>query len=99
MVLAVFTIYISNPGDGSGTFYPLEEPLRSTGEGSDLDVTVDFMLSKQSSRIILERTVILEIDDEMAYWLRWSLDHIGSDEPSLSQAIRLFEEGSVTDDL
>ncbi|MGB0265067.1 MAG: hypothetical protein ACPGAN_02165 [Candidatus Poseidoniaceae archaeon] len=95
---AVFTIYISNPGDGSGTFYPMEEPLRSTGEGSDLDVTVDFSLSKQSSRIILERTVILEIDDEMAYWLRWSLDHIGSDEPSLSQAIRLFEEGSVTDD-
>ena len=95
---AVFTIYISNPGDGGGTFYPLEEPIRSTGEGSDLDVTVDFKLSKQSSRIILERTVTLEIDDEMAYWLRWSLDHIGSDEPSLSQAIRLFEEGSVTDE-
>lgn len=95
---ATFSIYISNPGDGSGTFYPLEEPLRSTGEGSQLNVMVEFDLSKETSKLFMERTVTLEFEDEMAYWMRWTLDHMGSDDPTLSPSVRIFDAGSVTDE-
>ena len=40
----------------------------------------------------------MEFEDEMAYWMRWTLDHMGSDDPTLSPSVRIFDAGSVTDE-
>ena len=38
------------------------------------------------------------IDGEIAYWMRWGMDNIGNDDPSLVNPLRIFKANMVTDD-
>lgn len=91
-----FIINTYDDGEGSGGgFYPTEEPLRTDGAGSPLVVKMDLSLNSTDGFLTLERTITLAIDQEMAYWMRWGMDNIGSEEPGLSQPLRIFKEGLV----
>ena len=74
---AQFTIETSDTGGGTGTFYPDNEPLRTGGSGSPLTITQIVDLSSDDGDLKLSMTTTLEIDGEMAYWMRWGMDHIG----------------------
>ena len=94
-----FTIETADNGDGGGSgFYPTEEPLRSDGAGSKLIASMDMNLDTTDGFLTLERKIRLNIDGEMAYWMRWGMDNIGSDDASLSQPLRIFKSGTVSDD-
>ncbi len=61
--------------EGNNYFYPLTEPIR-TG-GTDLDVSVEVDMSSD-----LEKTITLNIRENVAFWIRWGLDNMGN--PSLN---------------
>jgi hypothetical protein len=94
----VFEIETFDSGGGTGTYYPPDEPLRTDGTGSGLDLEMDITLSNDGSGLLLERVTSLTVDDELAFWMRWGMDHIGDDNPALSSMLRAFSAGPVTDD-
>lgn len=94
-----FTITTYDDGnDGGGVFYPTEEPLRTDGTGSPLVVTMEMELDKTDGYLTLEREIQLDIDEYLAYWMRWGLDNIGSDDSGLSKPLKIFKAGLVSDD-
>ena len=95
----IFSIETVDTGDKSGGgFYPTEEPLRSDGGGSKLVASIDMDLDRTDGFLTLERNIDLTIDGEMSYWMRWGMDNIGSDDSSLSQPLRIFNAGAVSDE-
>lgn len=93
-----FDIETFDSGGGTGTYYPPDEPLRTNGDGSGLDLEIDISLRQDGTGLLLERVTTMTIDDELAFWMRWGMDHIGDDNPALSSTLRAFSSGSVTDD-
>jgi hypothetical protein len=88
----------TDTGGGTGTYYPPDEPLRTNGVGSRLNVDIQTEISSDSNGIVMEKSTELTIYDEMAFWMRWGLDHIGDDNPAHSSALRAFNSGGVTED-
>ena len=96
---ADFTIDPFDDGSNSGgVFYPTEEPLRTDGAGSPLAVKIDMKLDKEDDILFMEKEFKLTIDDEISYWMRWGMDNIGNDDPALSQPLRIFSSGMVSED-
>ena len=94
-----FSIETVDTGDNSGGgFYPTEEPLRSDGGGSKLVASISMELDRTDGFLTLERKIDLTIDGEMSYWMRWGMDNIGSEDASLSQPLRIFNAGTVSDE-
>jgi len=93
-----FIVETFDSNGGTGTYYPPDEPLQTDGDGSKLSVSGVFALGSGSSGLQLTRETTITMDDEMAFWMRWGLDHIGDDVTDLSPAWQAFDEGSVTDD-
>jgi len=83
---------------GGGSYYPSEEPLRTTGAGSSLIVVGSMELSQDRGELVLERQTAITLDGEMSFWMRWSLDHLGSEDLALSPTIRSFRAGGVGDE-
>ena len=96
--MASFVIETFDSTGGTGTYYPPDEPLQTNGEGSQLSVTGTFELDSADGVLKLTRETTVTIDDEMAFWMRWGLDHIGDEVTELSQVLQSFDEGAVTDD-
>ena len=91
--------FITEGGDGGGgSYYPTEEPLRTTGAGSSLTVVGSMEFTQDRGDLVLERETSITIDGEMAYWTRWALDHLGSEDLALSPTIRSFRAGGVGDE-
>jgi len=93
-----FDIETFDTGGGTGTYYPPDEPLRTDGTGSALLLDIDLTLSQEGEGLLLERVTTMTIDDELAFWMRWGMDHIGDDNPALSSTLRAFSAGPVTDE-
>ena len=93
-----FEIETFDGASGTGTYYPPDEPLRTNGDGSSLDVNVQMDLTNDKDGLRLQKVTTFTIGDEMAFWMRWGLDHIGDDDQSLSTTLRAFSAGSVTDE-
>ena len=89
---------VDDGNEGGGGFYPNEEPLRSDGAGSPLIANINMELDSTDGILTLERTIELSIDGEIAYWMRWGLDNIGNDDPSLSQPLSNFKSNMVTEE-
>ncbi|MGB0490439.1 MAG: hypothetical protein ACPGK0_07745, partial [Candidatus Poseidoniaceae archaeon] len=91
--------FTTEGGDGGGgSYYPSEEPLRTTGAGSSLTVVGALDLSQDRGELVLERETSITLDGEMAFWMRWALDHLGSEDLALSPTIRSFRAGGVGDE-
>ncbi|MBJ14914.1 MAG: hypothetical protein CMB70_06060 [Euryarchaeota archaeon] len=84
-------------GEGGG-FYPLNEPLRTNGKGSPLDVSISMELDSEEGGLRLAQTTILAIDGEMAFWIRWGLDHLGDETIPLSPVLKNFDGGNINDE-
>lgn len=84
-------------GDGGG-YYPLNEPLRTNGKGSPLDISVSMELESEGGGLLLGQTTILTIEGEMAFWMRWGLDHLGDETIPLSNVLKNFDGGNVNDE-
>ena len=84
-------------GEGGG-FYPLNEPLRTNGKGSPLDVSISMELDSEDGGLRLAQTTILTIDGEMAFWIRWGLDHLGDETVPLSPVLKNFDGGNINDE-
>ena len=93
-----FEIETFDSSGGTGTYYPPEEPLKTNGDGSPLSVTGTFSLDSSDGNVQLERETRIEIGGEMAFWMRWGMDHIGDEVTSLSPVLKSFNAGSVSDD-
>lgn len=96
-----FEIETFDSSGGTGTYYPPDEPLKTNGDGSPLAVTGTFSLqssSGSSDGLSLERETRIEIGGEMAFWMRWGMDHIGDEATSLSPVLKAFDAGNVGDD-
>ncbi len=93
-----FTIEVTDTGGGTGTFYPADEPLRTSGEGSPLAITQLIDLSSDDGELKLAKTTILEIDGEMAFWMRWGMDHIGDTDLSTNSVLFGWSPGGVSSD-
>ena len=96
---ATVEVTTTDTGGGTGSYYPPDEPLRTNGVGSRLDVDIQIdMSSEGDDSILVEKTTVITMYDEMSFWVRWGLDHIGDDNPAHSSAIRAFSAGGVTDE-
>ncbi len=95
---AVFVIETFDSNSGTGTYYPPDEPLQTNGDGSPVDVVGTFDIQNQDGSVLLTRETSITIGGEMAFWMRWGLDHIGDDVTDLSPVLKSFQEGSVTED-
>ena len=84
-------------GDGGG-YYPLNEPLRTNGKGSPLDISISMELESEDGGLRLEQTTILTIEGEMAFWIRWGLDHLGDESIPLSTVLKNFDGGNINDE-
>jgi hypothetical protein len=93
-----FEIETFDSGSGTGTFYPEDEPLRTSGVGSPLSVTQVVELSTAQGKLKLSRTTTLEIDGEMSFWIRWGMDHIGDINLPTSSVLYGWNPGSVSDE-
>ena len=85
-------------GGGTGTYYPPDEPLRTDGGGSRHDAGNQHGTRIPGWGLMLERITTITIHDEMAFWMRWGMDHIGDENPALSQTLRAFSAGAVSDE-
>ena len=93
-----FEIETFDTDSGTGTYYPPDEPLRTNGDGSSLVVDIQMDLTKDGDALLLRKVTTLTIDDEMAFWMRWGMDHIGDENPALSSTLRAFSEGAVSEE-
>ena len=93
-----YEIETFDTGGGTGTYYPPDEPLRTDGGGSSMDLEINMELESRDGGLILERVTSITVHDELAFWMRWGMDHIGDDNPALSATLRAFSAGSVTDE-
>lgn len=93
-----FLVETFDGGDGTGTFYPLEEPIRDSKEGSPLSVEQNVELSVSKGKVKLSRLTTIEVDGKMAFWMRWGMDHIGDLSLAQESVLRGWNPGSVTDD-
>ena len=84
-------------GDGGG-YYPLNEPLRTNGKGSPLDVSIKMELESEDGGLRLAQTTILTMEGEMAFWMRWGLDHLGDETIPLSTVLENFDGGNINDE-
>ena len=96
--LTMFEIETFDSNGGSGGYYPLNEPLRSSGRGSPLSISMDLELESEDNGIQLSRSTTLEISGEMAFWMRWGMDHMGDETIPLSPVLKNFQAGAVSDD-
>ncbi len=97
--LTEFTIDTFDDGSTSGgVFYPTEEPLRTDGAGSPLSVKMDMKLESEEGFLTLRREITMTVEEEIAYWMRWGMDNIGSDDASLSQPLKIFSSGAVNEE-
>ena len=55
-------------------------------------------LDKEDDILFMEKEFELTIDDEISYWMRWGMDNIGNDDPALSQPLRIFSSGMVSEE-
>jgi len=92
-----FLVETFGGGSGSGTFYPDDEPVRTSRDGSPLKVEQKVELSVSKGKLKLSRLTTLEIDGEMAFWMRWGMDHIGDPEINQDSVLRGWNPGSITD--
>ena len=90
-----YVVNIGSTGSGPGVFYPSEEPLRTDGSGSRLRTDISLSMGREDGRLLLERTTGLEFTDEVAYWMRWGMDHMGNTSAELSQPLRTFSGGVI----
>ena len=93
-----FLVETFDGGGGTGTFYPQDEPLRTSGVGSPLAVEHIVELSISKGKLKLSRLTTLEIDGEMAFWMRWGMDHIGDVNIAPNSVLRGWNPGSITDE-
>lgn len=93
-----FAIETFDSDSGTGTYYPPDEPLQTNGDGSPIEVVGTFEISPDEGAIRLTRETSITLGGEMAFWMRWGLDHIGDDVNDLSPVLKSFQEGSVTED-
>jgi len=93
-----FFVETFDDGGGTGTFYPQDEPLRTSGVGSPLSVEQSVELSVSKGKLKLSRLTTLEIDGKMAFWMRWGMDHIGDEDLSQNSVLRGWNPGSITND-
>ena len=96
--LTMFEIETFDSDGGSGGYYPLNEPLRTSGRGSPLTITMDLELESEDNGLRLSRSSTLKIDGEMAFWMRWGMDHMGDETIPLSPVLKNFQAGAVSDD-
>ena len=92
-----FEIETFDTGGGTGSYYPPDEPLRTNGDGSPLIITASAELESVNGKLKLSRVTNIEVDGEMAFWMRWGMDHIGDDNPELSPVLSHFNAGAVGD--
>ncbi len=93
-----FEIETFDSSGGTGTYYPPEEPLKTSGDGSPLSITGTFSLDSLDGKVQLKRETRIEIGGEMAFWMRWGMDHIGDEVTTLSPVLKSFDAGAVSDD-
>ena len=93
-----FTIQVTDTGGGTGTFYPEDEPLRTSGSGSPLAIEQLIDLSSDDGQLKMAKTTILDIDGEMAFWMRWGMDHIGDTDLSQNSVLFGWDKGGVADE-
>lgn len=99
--LTEFMIDTYDDGSGEGgVYYPSNEPLRTDGAGSHLTVKMDMTLYTEDDNLVLERKIVLNFDDEIAYWMRWGLDNIGSEDALFvtGSSLAFFQAGTVTEE-
>ena len=94
---ATFEIETFDTGGGTGSYYPPDEPLRTNGDGSPLHITSSFELESVNGKLKLSRVTNIEVGGEMAFWMRWGMDHIGDENPQLSPVLSHFNAGAVGD--
>jgi hypothetical protein len=92
---STFEIETFDTGGGTGSYYPPDEPLRTNGDGSPLHITSNMELESVNGKLKLSRVTTIEVDGEMAFWMRWGMDHIGDDNPQLSLVLSHFNAGAV----
>ena len=101
-VMSGSTEFTINPFDdgsgGGGVFYPTDEPLRTDGVGSPLAVKMNMELESDGDFLTLRREITMTVDEEIAYWMRWGMDNIGNEDPALSQPLRIFKSGMVSEE-
>ncbi len=95
---ADFLVETFDTGGGTGTFYPQNEPLRTGGIGSPISIDQSVELSVSKGKLKLSRLTTLEIDGEMAFWMRWGMDHIGDVNVAPDSVLRGWNPGSITDE-
>ena len=93
-----YEIETFDTGGGTGTYYPPDEPLRTDGSGSSMILDISMDLESRDGGLMLERITTITIDNEMAFWMRWGMDHIGDENPSLSPMLRAFSAGAVSEE-
>jgi hypothetical protein len=92
---STFEIETFDTGGGTGSYYPPDEPLRTNGDGSPLHITSNMELESVNGKLKLSRVTTIEVDGEMAFWMRWGMDHIGDENPQLSPVLGYFNAGAV----
>ena len=93
-----FIIETTDTGGGTGTFYPSDEPLRTSGTGSPLAISQIIDLSSSDGKLKLAMTTTMEIDGEMAFWMRWGMDHIGDSDLPTSSVLYGWNPGGVSEE-
>ena len=96
--LTIFEIETFDSTGGGGGYYPLNEPLRTSGRGSPLSITMELELESEDNGLRLSRSTMLQIDGEMAFWMRWGMDHMGEETIPLTSVLKNFKAGAVSDD-
>ena len=59
---------------------------------------MDLELETVDDELRLSRSTTLLIEGEMAFWMRWGMDHIGDETIPMTKVLKDFQAGAVSDD-
>ena len=88
-------------GDGGtgGVYYPNEEPPKTDGSGSRLDIFITGELSTDGGRLVIARETKITFHDSAALWLRWGLNNLGNTSLDSDSTWTMFVGGDVTEEM
>jgi len=86
-------------GGSGGVYYPNEEPPKTDGSGSRMDLFITGELSADGGRLVFARETKLTFHDSAALWLRWGLNNLGNSSLDSDSTWAMFVGGDVTDEM
>ena len=92
-------VFGADGGGSGGVYYPNDEPPKTDGSGSRMELAINGELATDNNQLILSRTTRISFYDAASLWMRWGLNNLGNSSLESNSTWKMFVGGDVTDEM